>query len=252
MTPAEAQQHALNELEELSGTPVLLQEDASLPNLARIRIASATRPVHVLSYSPTAVPELPYLVCFQCELAKRALLAPPDERFNVASTDETYRKVEKLVRDKHAVPDALITTYTQMITDGLGTQLRSMPIGIRVDRSLYIDRPELRSLQRSAAERSMKENLGCLHPSIKAHAPDVVVQATASMNSAFALAWSRLWNEDTHSVPFQLAGFLDLGEKLLGSLDAIPDSPTNDRELVSEWAKLLKIDHLFQVGPVGL
>jgi hypothetical protein len=46
MTPAQAQQHALNELEELGGKPVVLQEDASLPNLARIQIATATRPVH--------------------------------------------------------------------------------------------------------------------------------------------------------------------------------------------------------------
>lgn len=49
MTPAQAQQHALNELEQLGGKPVVLQEDASLPNLARIQIATAARPVHILS-----------------------------------------------------------------------------------------------------------------------------------------------------------------------------------------------------------
>jgi hypothetical protein len=252
MNPAEAQQQALNELEELSGKPVVLQEDARLPNLAKIQIASGARPVHVLSYNPAAVPELPYLVSFQCGLAKRALRAAPDERFNVASTDETYRQVEKLVREQKAVPANMIATYSQMIADGLGTQLRSMPIGIRVDRALHSDHPELRDLQKSAAERSMKENVGCLHPSIRAQAPDLFLQATAGMNAAFALAWSRLWNEDSHNVPYRLAGFLEQGEVLLDALDAIPDSPTHDRELVSKWAALLKIDHLYQVGPVGL
>jgi len=252
MKPTEAQQAALDALEELSGKPVVLQEDARLPNLAKIQIASGARPVHVLSYNPAAVPELPYLVCFQCGLAKRALRAAPAERFNVASTDDTYRQVEKLVREQKAVPANMIATYSQMITDGLGTQLRSMPIGIRVDRALYQDHPELRDLQRAAAERSMKENVGCLHPSIRAQAPDLVLRATASMNAAFALAWSRLWNEDDHNVPYRLAGFLEQGEMLLDALDAIPDSPTHDRELVSQWAALLKIDHLYQVGPVGL
>ena len=252
MPLTEIQQAALSELEELSGKPVVLQEDARLPNLAKIQIASGVRPVHVLSYNPAAVPELPYLVCFQCGLAKRALRAAPDERFNVASTDETYRQIEKLVRGQKAVPDNMIATYSQMITDGLGTQLRSMPIGIRVDRALYHDHPELRDLQRAAAERSMKENVGCLHPSIRAQAPELVLRATASMNAAFALAWSRLWNEDAHNVPYRLAGFVEQGEILLDALDAIPDSPTNDRELVSKWASLLKIDHLYQVGPVGL
>jgi hypothetical protein len=252
MTPAEAQQQALNDLEERSGKPVVLQEHARLPNLARIQIATAARPVHVLSYSPKATAELPYLVCFQCELAKRAVLAAPDEKFNVASTDATYRQVEKLVRDQKEVPDKMVATYSQIITDGLGTQLRSMPIGIRVDRTLYRDHPELHNMQRAAAERSMKDNVGCLHPSIRAQAPELFIRATACMNAAFASAWSKLWNEDAHSVPYRLAGFLEQGEELLTALDAIPDSPTHDRELVSEWADLLKIDHLYQVGPVGL
>ncbi len=183
MKPAEAQQRVLNELEELSGKPVVLQEDSRLPNLAKIQIASGLRPVHVLSYNPAAVPELPYLVCFQCGLAERSLRAAPDERFNVAGTDETYRQIEKVVREQKAIPDTMISTYSQMITDGLGTQLRSMPIGIRVDRALYSDHPELRDLQKAAAERSMKDNLGCLHPSIRAQAPALVLRATTGMNA---------------------------------------------------------------------
>ena len=159
MTPAEAQQCALHELEELGRTPVVLQEDAQLPNLARIQIASSTRPVHVLSYNPAVTAVLPYLVCFQCGLAKRTLLTAADERFNVASTAETYSRVEKLVRQKKSIPSQMVSTYTQMITDGLGTQLRSMPIGIRVDRELYQGHPELRARQRAAAERNLKENV---------------------------------------------------------------------------------------------
>jgi hypothetical protein len=252
MTPAEAQQRALHELEEVGRTPVVLQEDAQLPNLARIQIASSTRRVHVLSYNPAATAVLPYLVCFQCGLAKRTLLTAADERFNAASTAETYSRVEKLVRQKKSIPPHMVSTYTQMITDGLGTQLRSMPVGIRVDRDLYRDHAELRDQQRAAAERSMKENVGCLQPSIRAQAPDLFVQATAGMNAAFAATWSRLWDDESHVVPYRLAGFLDRGEELLASLDTIPESPTHDRELVSKWATVLGIDRLYQVGPVGL
>jgi hypothetical protein len=72
------------------------------------------------------------------------------------------------------------------------------------------------------------------------------------MNAAYALAWSRLWNDDAHNVPYRLAGVMEQGEALLDALDAIPESPTHDRKLVSQWAALLKIDHLYRVGPVGL
>jgi hypothetical protein len=252
MTPAQAQQHALNELEELGGKPVVLQEDASLPNLARIQIATAARPVHVLSYNPKAAPELAYLVCFQCELAKRALVAAPDERFNVASNDDTYRQVEKLVQQMKAVPAAMVQSYSRIITDGLGTQLRSMPIGIRADRDLFHAHPELRDQQRACAERSMKENVGCLHPNIRSQAPEVILQASAAMNAAFALAWGRLWNDEANAIPYRLAGFVERGEQLLDTLDTIPKSPTHDRELVSAWAQMLAIDRLYQIGPVGL
>jgi hypothetical protein len=252
MTPSEAQQQAVDALEQLGGKPVVLQENSQLPNQAKIHIASSAEPVHVLTYNPAAAPDLPYLVCFQCGLAERVLRSAPNERFNVASTPETYDQVQKLVREKKAIREDVLPTYSRMITDGLGIQLRSMPIGIRVDRQLYESHSELRGLQRAAAERSMKENVGCLHPNIRSMAPDLFLNATVGMNAAFALGWSRLWSEDAPVVPYRLAGFLQLGERLLKELDAIPDTPTHDRELVATWSTMLGIDHLYQVGPVGL
>ena len=96
MTPLEAQQQALDVLEQIGGKPVVLKEDSQLPNQARIHIASSAEPVHVLSYNPTARSELPYLVCFQCGLAERGLKSAPDERFNVASTTYTYSRVQAI------------------------------------------------------------------------------------------------------------------------------------------------------------
>ena len=98
----------------------------------------------------------------------------------------------------------------------------------------------------------MKENMGCLHPNVRDLAPDLFLNASAGMNAAFALGWSRLWSEDVHVVPYRLAGFLDLGERLLKCLDAIPDSPTHDRELVSAWAQALGVADLYLIGPIGL
>jgi len=252
MTPAESQQRALDALEKLGGKPVVLQEDTQLSNQARIHVASATEPAHVLTYHPAATHELPYLVCFQCSLAERALRSARDERFNVASTSETYSQVQKLVRAKQTIPEDMVATYSQMITDGLGVQLRSMPIGIRVDRVLYETHPELRDMQRVIAERQLKESVGCLSPAIKEMAPELIFNASVGMNAALALAWSRLWNEDAHVVPYRLAGYVGLGERLLAPLDAIPDTPHHDRELVSSWAEILGVDRLYQIGPVGL
>jgi hypothetical protein len=139
-----------------------------------------------------------------------------------------------------------------MITDGLGVQLRSMPIGIQVDRVLYNAHPELRDMQRVIADRQLKESVGCLSPAIKEMAPELIFNASVGMNAALALAWSRLWNEDAHVVPYRLAGYVGLGERLLAALDAIPDTPHHDRELVSSWAEILGVDRLYPIGPIGL
>lgn len=156
MSPSEAQQAALESLEQLGGKPVVLREQPQLSNHAKIHVAAADEHAHVLTYNPTVASQLPYLVCFQCGLAERALRSARDERFNVASTPETYGRVQRLVREKKAIPEEMVATYSQMITDGLGTQLRSMPVGIRIDRLLYQSQPELRGMQRVIAERQLK------------------------------------------------------------------------------------------------
>jgi hypothetical protein len=230
----------------------VLRENADLSNQARIHVAAENEPAHVLTYKPAAAPELPYLVCFQCGLAERALRSARDERFNVASTPETYTRVQKLVRNKKTIPEDMVATYSQMITDGLGVQLRSMPIGIRVDRVIYETHPEMRGMQRTIAGRQLKESVGCLSPAIKEMAPELIFNASVAMNAALALEWGRLWNEDAHVVPYRLAGHVGLGEKLLSALESIPDTPHHDRELVSSWAEILGVDGLYSIGPVGL
>jgi len=252
MSPHEAQQAALESLEQLGGKPVVLREQPQLSNHAKIHVAAADEHAHVLTYNPTAASQLPYFVCFQCGLAERALRSARDERFNVASTPETYTRVQRLVREKKTIPDEMVTTYSQMITDGLGTQLRSMPVGIRIDRALYQSHPELRGMQRIIAERQLKESVACLSPSIKAMAPELIFNASVGMNAALALEWSRLWKEDAHMAPYKLAGHVALGEKLLTALDSIPATQHHDRELVSSWAEILGIDRLYEIGPVGL
>jgi hypothetical protein len=252
MTPAETQEAVLNALEKLGGKPVVLQKDEKLSNKAKISLATAAQPVHVLTYHPAAVNELPYLVCFQCGLAERAIKTAADERFNVASTPNTYSQVENLVRGKNAIPENVVVSYTQMVADGLGTQLRSMPIGIRVDRAIFANHPELHEMQRTISHQQLQEEVACLSPTIRKMAPDLILNASVAMNAAHALALSRMWNDDACVVPYRLAGFESLGSQLLERMDSIPDSPTHDRELVTEWATLLGIADLFQIAPVGL
>lgn len=257
MTPTTCQQTALAAVERASGRPVILDADPKLPNEAVIRMATGAAPAHVLKYRTAAEPDLPYLICFQCGMALRAMLAPGDERFNVASTPSTYASVRKLVEEKNptwqgSMPEDVVAHYAKMVTDGLGTQLRSVPVAMRVDREIHDGQPVLRDMQRAVAERQLRENAGVLAPVVRENAPELLYLASASMNAAFAMFWSRLWGSDAILVPYKLAGLVETGEKLVSLLDTMPSDRMHDRELVSAWANTLGIDHLFEIGAVGL
>ena len=107
-------------------------------------------------------------------------------------------------------------------------------------------------LRRRSAVQQLQDGAACLSPSIKEMAPELVYNASVAMNAALAMFWSRAWGDEAHMVPYRLSGHEARGALLLDRLDSIPDVPTHDRELVTEWATLLGVADLYQIGPVGL
>ena len=94
-------------------------------------------------------------------------------------------------------PESIATLRDQLF-DGLMTQLRSIPIGLRVDSWIMREYPELSELQQKAAMQQLQENLQVLSPEIKKIAPTKILTANLSMNAAFAEFWAR---------PFPIQGF---------------------------------------------
>ena len=86
----------------------------------------------------------------------------------------------------------------------------------------------------------------CQSPSIKKIAPKEIIDANASMSSAFTQFWADLWNEPALSTPFTAAGYKSIGEKLLAWNASIADDPNRDRDLIDSWAKEIGIDRWFQ------
>ena len=77
-------------------------------------------------------------------------------------------------------------------------------------------------------------------------APKEIIDANASMSSAFTQFWADLWDEPSLSTPFTAAGYKPIGEKLLALNASIADDPNKDRELIDSWAKAVGIDRWFQ------
>lgn len=249
-TPQDASAEIQRLFEQESGKPVVARASSEFSGYASIKVASTVSPAHVLLYKPGMESELPYLTAFQCGLAMRSILAEPQNRFDVASTAAMGPEVKRLIEEHLAksgsgIPTSMVPQLCQQLGHGLGLQLRSMPIAIRVDEWLYRDYPPLAELQRKSIERQLQEAMQALGPSVRAFAPQRIIDANVGMSCAFAKFWAVTWKEPEVEVPFVSAGYGKIGDELLGLVQSMDWSPDGDRELVNQWAQRLGLASWF-------
>src|SRR5215208_5086214 len=90
-------QAILYRVEEVTGTPVEIIQDADQPHLARITRAKAGIPAHILRVNPTlGAPD--YLIAYECGFLLRLYDTPLEERRDFAATAEGRAEVERLVK----------------------------------------------------------------------------------------------------------------------------------------------------------
>ena len=251
MIPIDASKLIEEKLTAASGKPVLVHRDPNLDGHASIKIASDDAPAHLLRYKPEFESELPYLSAFQCGMALRSIQAKTVNRFDLASSPAMGQEVKQLIEDHlrstgSTVPISMVPQLCQQLGHGLGLQLRSMPIAIRVDEWLYRDYPTLADLQRKSIERQLQEAMHALGPSVRLFAPQRITDANVGMSCAFAKFWAATWNEPELALPFNSAGYGKIGDELLGLVQKLDPSPDGDRELVNQWAKRLGLGSWFQ------
>jgi hypothetical protein len=85
-----------------------------------------------------------------------------------------------------------------------------------------------------------------LGPSVRAFAPQRIIDANVGMSCAFAKFWAATWNEPEVALPFTSAGYGRIGDELLGLVQSLDRSPDGDRELVNQWAERLGLADWFQ------
>jgi len=255
MTLREVTRTVIKLVESVSGCPVIVSEDHSLKTLAASRIARGRNRFHSISYNPSAVSEPDYLICYQCGFILRLFGVSESERVDFAGTLEGREIVNRLLSapdgpgQKLKLSTDSISALRDQLFDGLMLQLRSIPIGFRVDSWILREYPELAQLQRDMVMRQMKDNVAALSPEIKKIAPKKVYQSNLSMSAAFAEFWAKRFLEPALSLPYKAAGFLKSGAELLAILDKIPDVPSADRELVDAWANRLSLTGWYRWVP---
>ena len=129
----------ISRVQMVSGCPVVVNEDASLKTLASSRIARGANRIHAITYNPSAVKEPDYLISYQCGFILRLFEIPESDRIDLAGTTDGKQIVYRLLTapdgpgKKLKLSPDVITTLRDQLFDALMQQLRSIPIGFRVD-----------------------------------------------------------------------------------------------------------------------
>jgi len=254
VTPTEAAKEIETQLAAVSGWPVLVEPSSEIGGYATLRFATDSSPVHWLRYKPEMEPELSYLVAFQCAMALRTAEAKPENRFDVASTNALNKELPSLVSQhlKAHLPDfneSMVPQLAQHFANGLGMQIRTFPVTIRVERWISENYPTLHALQRRNNERHLKEAMAGLGSNIRAIAPAKVLHANLSMNAAFAKFLAKEWNEPHLAAGFVSAGYGNIADELLDLNSTIDASPNGDRQLVDSWAEKVGISNWYVTVP---
>lgn len=181
----------LRRTEEITGRPVYVAEDPSLPTLATMQTARGTAPMHTIRYRPSSNAMPDYFICWQCGFLVRLFSNPRGERFEFAGGPNAGQRVKALYAHVGASePDEAVAEF---LAANILTQLRSYPIGLRIDDWLFAEFPELRHAQIHGAHVQLQDNLAALNSPGRAMAPELIVSANMAMNAAFAAYWARSW-----------------------------------------------------------
>jgi hypothetical protein len=224
----------LKRTEELTGRPVYVTEDPSLSILATMQTARGTAPMHTIRYRPTSNAMSDYFICWQCGFLIRLFSNPPSERLEFAGAPDADQRVKALYAHGGASePDEAIA---QFLATNILTQLRSYPIGLRIDDWLFAEFPELRQAQIHGARVQLQDNLAALNSPGRAMSPELIVSANTAMNAAFAAYWARSLADESLMLPYQSIGALKAGSRLMEIFHYCDTSPTADRPLVDLWA----------------
>jgi hypothetical protein len=254
MSLSDITQQVLRLVETRSGIPVHVEPDPSLPGtiLAKVVMARGKLKLHRVSYRPDSSTPPDYLICRQAGYILRVFDTPPEKRYDFAASPEKQAAIERLVKAHPVakiVPPEALPQFCQMLYDGIMFHLRSIPVGMRVDRWLATDFPALVDSQKASVLREIQDGVTTLAPQHRQVSPQKIFDATQAISAAFAAFWAARLSQPQLVLPFKAAGYLQAGQELLSIWEYTPDTAENDRTVIDGWAEKLGIVNWYQWVP---
>lgn len=226
----------LKRVEETTGKSIQFMRDEKLPLLATLQMARNGAEFHVLRYRPSNEP-LDYFVAFQAGFILRLFENEPSKRFDFSPEPDAGQRIEPLLKAGQSLSKSDLDTlppFGAHVAQWALMNLRSLPVGMRIDQWVAGEYPELKELQSSGIAIQQQQSMDVLALKFgKLTVPTTLLGTLA----AYALFADRLAGSQSYAIPFAATGLLDHGKELLRMWDELPHDPSHDCELIDQWAQ---------------
>jgi hypothetical protein len=246
----------LKQVESLSGKPVHIEATSNLPPniLANVRMARGGLPFHVIEYQSSLGASPDYVIVYQCGFIIRRYAVDATNRQDFIATTDGEAAVRGWVRNNPKSteqPEANASGLIRFLHSGLLSQVRSIPVGLRVDDWIFQEFPELQPLQQKALAKQFNDNAAALRPDVQASMPEPPLAINIIMSVAFALFWADRLIQPQIALPYQATGYIERGRTLLDIFKRTPTNPSQDTVLIDAWADTLGIRNWYRWERAG-
>ena len=230
----------------VSGKGVQAVRKPELKSLARMRMAGAGSPSHVLFYRGGDDPLLNHVIANECGHLIRLFAAPPGRR-RVAVANERTRSIYRgeirediqrlsLIHGVGALGGFLPLWYESVVF-----QLTRMPPDIGIERWIHRGYPGLRAIQRMALMEQQAKAASVLSREIRRMTPRKVYDVSQAMNYAFFRLMEPLTGVNL-TAPYERSLCVLQGGELAAQADRnARDDHEGDVELTRQWAESLAL-----------
>lgn len=236
----------LRDVETRTGLPFRIAEDRGIqpPRVIHIQMARKSADFHELRYRPEAAGAVDYQIVHQCSFVLRHYAMPSHDRRLAIPSPTAQSGSLAWVRELascSSMPEQRRKAYAEFLQNGLLNMLRSIPVGMRIDRDLHGRFPELHAPQAESVRRQLAEQATLLNPDVQKTIPPSALHLNLAVNAAFAQFCLTHLNLSGATDPCLKAGCLETGTGLFKIWQESPADPKSDQALVQAWADALGI-----------
>jgi len=234
----------LEVLSKVTGKGVTLVRKPDLKSLARMRMAGAGSPAHVLFYRGDNDPLVNHVIANECGHLIRLFGAPPGSRRVAVANERTEALYREEIRDDiqrlsliHGI--GALGEFLPLWYESVVFQLTRMPPDIGIERWIHREYPGLREIQRNALMEQQAKAAAVVSRGVRRMTPRKVYDVSQAMNYAFFRLMEPLTGVSL-TAPYERSLHVLQGEELAGRADRTArDDHEGDVALTRQWADSL-------------